>query len=195
MVGPVLVGNDKIIEVNPFFTALKLIRIDATCRTLELFLSILSPITRGHMIGAVTYRQCRDLLSFTEKYECKDLIPFIRVELIAKTTGRGIPTDLFIFASDRDDWSLGRTAMMRMDAEEVKPLFGIQRGYNSHGPGDEAKANAFFERIRPEWQQKLERILFYGILRTHNTQFSSMDWKSCADQFVKPGKLPKRKAS
>jgi hypothetical protein len=190
------VQDDQDQDVKPNITGLDVIRLDATCKTLELFLSMLSPITRNLVFASLTFEQSRDLLTFTEQYECKELIPWMRKYLIHTTVQSGQPTALFMFASERDDWSLGREAMKKMDASEMGPVFGISQ-YNTSmvEKGAEGKMHAFLDKLRPEWKQALIPLLLFGILRTRNTQFSNMNWGICADQFVKPVKSPKRKAS
>jgi hypothetical protein len=111
-------------DVKPYITGLDPIHVAATSKILELFLSMLSPVTRELVFASLTFEQCRDLLTFTERYECRALVPSIRAQLIQKT-GPGQSTALFLFASNRDDWSLAREAMKRMDTTENGSPFGI----------------------------------------------------------------------
>jgi hypothetical protein len=185
--------DDQDQDVKPNITGLDMIRLDATCKTLDLFLSMLSPITRDLVLASLTFEQCRDLLTFTERYECEALVPCIRTYLIHTSVKPGRPTALFIFASDRNDWALGREAMKRMDASEMWPMLGIT--HSTSGKSAEDKTHAFLDRLRPEWKHTLIPLLFFGVLRTRGTQLTTMDWGICADQFVKPVSSPKRKMS
>jgi hypothetical protein len=186
------VQDDQDQDVKPNITGLDSIRLEATCKTLELFLSMLSPITRDLVFASLTFEQCRDLLTFTERYECEALIPSMRSYLIHTTIKPGLPTALFIFASDRDDWAMGRDAMSRMDAKEMWPILGT---HSTSGESAEERTHAFLDRLRPEWRHILIPVLFFGILRTRGTQLLSMDWGTCSDQFVKRAQAPKRKGS
>jgi len=188
------VQDNQDLDLKPNITGLDPIRLDATCKTLELFLSMLSPITRDLVFVSLIFEQCRDLLTFTERYECKALIPSMRTKLIETTSSKsGLPTALFIFASDRNDWALGREAMKRMNASEVWPI--LSTAYCEPGKTVEGQMNAFLDKLRPEWKHRLIPLLFFGVLRTRCTQFSSMDWGICADQFVQPSEVAKRKVS
>jgi hypothetical protein len=168
-------------DVKPNLAALDPVHIDATCLLLELFLSMLPETTREFVLNALT---------FTEQYECVKLIPRIRTYLIHKTTGQGKPTALFLFASDRDDWALGRDAMKKMDADEVRPIF---RTVNRGKSNADTKARVFFDKLRVDWQQVLMPLLFFGACALSN-KVSQLEWRDFADKFVKPVKSPKRKA-
>jgi len=177
-------------DVKPNLAALDPVHIDATCLLLELFLSILPETTREFVLNALTFEQCRDLLTFVEQYECVKLVPRVRTYLIHKTTGRGKPTALFLFASGRDDWPLGRDAMKKMDADEVRPIFGtVNRGKNNA----DMKVRVFFNRLRVDWQQVLMPLIIFGAC-SHGQKLSQLEWRDFADKFVKPVQSPKRKA-
>lgn len=188
------VQDNQDLDVKPNITGLDPIRLDATCKNLELFLSMLSPVTRDLVFASLTFEQCRGLLTFTERYGCQALIPSMRTKLIETTSSEpGLPTALFIFASDRDDWALGREAMKRMNASEMSPI--LSTTYSKPGNTVEGQMNAFLDKLKPEWKQTLIPLLFFGVLRTPNTQLSSMNWGKCAYQFVKPSDAAKRKVS
>jgi hypothetical protein len=177
-------------DVKPNLPALDPIAINATCLLLELFLSMLPESTREFVLNALTFEQCRDLLNFTEQYECVKLVPRIRTYLIHKTTGRGKATALFLFASDRDDWPLGRDAMKKMDAEEVRLIFGT----GNRGKSDaDMKVRVFFNKLSVDWQQVLMPLLVFGACSS-GIKLSQLEWPDFADKFVKPVKSAKRKA-
>ena len=181
-------------DVKPEITGLDPIHIDATYKTLELFLSMLSPITRGPVCQTLTFEQCQDLLNFTEQYDCKELVTSMRNLLIQRAVRPGLPPDLLLFASRRDDWALGRDAMRMIDASEVRGLFGISI-FDKNGPTIKANAQNFFEKLRPDWQLVLMRLVLFGGYGAHQTQLSETAWKTFADEFVLPGTLPKRTMS
>ena len=188
------VKDNQSLDVKGNNTDLDMIRLDTTCDTLELFLNMLSPITRDLVLATLTFEQCRDLLIFTDRYGCQALIPSVRSHLIKTTAKPGLPIALFIFDSDQDDWDLGREAMKkRMIVRELEPFF--HNCLSTFGKNVEEKMNAFLDKLRPEWKHTLIPLLFFGVLRTRDTQLSYMDWDICADQFVKPSQAIKRKVS
>jgi hypothetical protein len=177
-------------DVKPNLAALDPVHIDATCLLLELFLSMLPETTREFVLNGLTFEQCRDLLTFTEQYECVTSIPRIRTYLIHKTTGQGKPTALFLFASDRDDWPMGRDAMTKMGYDEVGAIFGTV----NQGKSDaDMKVRVFLDKLRVDWQPVLMHLLVFAAC-AQDCKLSQLQWRLFADKFVKPVKLPKRKA-
>jgi hypothetical protein len=145
----------------------------------------------------LTFQQCQGLLAFTEQYECPQLIPLVRVRFPDSATGRGQPASLFLLASVRNDWALGRAALKVMDTSETTHLFwtATHRGKREPKYDSEVEGRAFFEKLRPEWRQVLMPLIFFGTFNSRNTQLASTNWKDYADKFVQPVDPPKRKSS
>ena len=152
---------------------------------------MLSPTSRQLILAGLTFQQCQELLTFTEQYKCRELINMIRIQLEAKTVKIGEPTTLFIFASDRDDWLLGRFALQKMTSHEVYVTTEGTR-YSVQADGPEAYVRAFFAKLRPEWQQALMRLLFFT---SFNKPSSHLNWSAYAGRFVKPERSLKRSQS
>lgn len=150
--------------------------------------------TRQLILAGLTFDQCRDLLTFTEQYRCQDLIPLIRSELIVKTVGPGKPIALFVYASGRDDWQLGQSALQAMDDTETSRITGsapvpFGRHRSRAKVITSEKVKEFLAQLRPEWQGSLIQGLFFASLDDHH----ALDgWRSCAEGFTQPDKSSKR---
>ena len=185
-------------DVKPNIAGPDPIHIDATSKILELFMSLLPPGTRQSISNVLTFQQCQGLLAFTEQYQCPQLIPLVRARLPDSATERGQPASLFLLASLRDDWPLGRAALRIMDTSETTYLFWTaptHKGKREPKYDSEVQGRAFFEKLRPEWSRVLMSLIFFGTFNSHNTQLASTNWKDYADRFVQPVNPPKRKSS
>jgi hypothetical protein len=159
------------------------IDIDLKAIVFERFIDLISVTRPEPMINDLTFEVCQDLLTFTEKFDCIQLIPKIRSRLLSTATARGKSALLFLFASDRDDYEMGRFALQRLGEEELlSHCPGASKHYSPWPcPGEIMQ---YLDKLRPEWRQQVKTLHFDHMVKSLSTGIFA--WSFIAPNFFPP---------
>jgi hypothetical protein len=164
------------------------IDIDLKAMVFERFINIISVTMPLPMINVLNFDDCRDMLTFAERYEFEALFIEIQNRMYGLTEEEGNSATLFLLASDRDDYEMGRVALQQIDKAELRAHFSTQSASPDSFP---VMINQYFNKLRPEWQQQLKLRLFDHMINVR--QSSIYQWSCVAEIFSKPAPVPKRK--
>jgi hypothetical protein len=164
------------------------INIDLKALVFERFINIISVTMPLPMINVLSFDDCRDMLKFAEQYEFDVLFFKIRNRMYDLTKEKGNSAILFLIASDRDDYQMGRVALSKIDIAELRAHFSTQSASPNSFP---EKVSQYLDKLRPEWRQQLKIRLFDYLLTLDSS--TVYKWSSVAGDFSKPMSAPKRK--
>jgi hypothetical protein len=164
------------------------IDIDLKAVVFERFINIISVTMPLPMINVLKFDDCRDMLTFAEQYEFDVLFFKIRNRMFDLTKEKGNSALLFLFASDRNDYQMGRVALFKIDIVELRARFPTQSASGNSFP---EKVSQYLDKLRPEWRQQLKIRLFDHLLTLDSS--TVYKWSSVAGDFSKPMPAPKRK--
>jgi hypothetical protein len=114
---PIVIEEDIKPDINP-----KTVQTKLNDAALELFFDLITVSAQHLILRSLSYSHCRDLLCFSEQYQCTDLIPKLGSQLPLSVKNRGEPLCLFMTAAVRNNWGLGRQALQKMDVDEIRAL-------------------------------------------------------------------------
>ncbi|WRT63715.1 uncharacterized protein IL334_000638 [Kwoniella shivajii] len=129
--------------------------------------------------------QARDLLEMVEFTLSDELQPYVRKSL--HDAGSSQPLELFVIASERNDFSLARFALAKITSAHVQSF--LKLSHLSTHEGIKALQN-YFSRLRPSFHlELLSRIMVPGEVREHRQIalrpgfFFTDDWTTIAQTF------------
>lgn len=120
----------------------------------------------------LSFQICQSLYNFVEQFDCQRLLPLVHRQLFASASAT--PFQLFIFASTRDDWDLGRAALARMNEQTTTRLY--TNGLAQH-----------LNQLPMEWQLALLKSLVHHDIDTGKVV--KWNWSGLALTFGSAGNL------
>ena len=157
----------------------KMINLDHQASTIVKFLDTSSV---SHPVVTGTYDQTVDLLVFAAEFSAQKLLPYIKEHLYRVTGAENRAADLLSFASNMDDWAMGRQAIRNMSFPQTSQIKDRPDGLQG-----------FFKKLRPDWRHTLIELIFF--MTYDEEEDISWDWSALHSQFVAPERISdKRKA-
>jgi hypothetical protein len=197
---PIVIEEDVKPDINP-----KTVRTELDDAALELFFDLITVSAQHSILSSLSYWHCANLLRFSERYQCVDLVPKLGSQLPLSVKEPGEPWCLFIFAASRNDWGLGRQALQKIDAEEIGRLRAITSATKGSrctvvisAPGasnndrhtgastSTTKSDtlaAVFSMLPQHWRAVLSTLL---LIKSYQQGAVVEDWSIIAEGFVKP---------
>jgi hypothetical protein len=185
------------------------LELDLDDSALDLFLDLIAVTTPSQvqLLARSPYKQCRQLYQFSYEHRCEEVKANIYKRLIQSAHYLGEPTDLFLFASKRNDWVLGRNALNKMDSEEVSRLFGraakkpraprksappvqpaVSPNISRTEDSEQVASLTFFDKLPSDWQSVLMKLL---VAKGYEDGKLVEDWSTVASGFKAPrAKIP-----
>lgn len=141
-----------------------------------------------------SFDECAALLFFADKFGCHELSTRItkHLHLLSVAGDKGqvflVGPQLLMWASDKDDWAMGRKALSMMNRSQV---IGLLR--------EDGYLRATFESLRPTWSHLLLELIIYASVERQPSFLEKVfycffprnytitqDWSDLAKKFVQP---------
>jgi hypothetical protein len=156
------------------------IQIDHPAAIIEIFLDLAS-VSQPNL-APIYLAQCRDLLVFVEQFDCRVLTHKVRLRLCELVESAEDCAEVFVAASDRDDWVMGRAALGRVRSSVVYHI----RARSVTG------IKTYFDRLRPSWRQKMVELVLFPLAQGTAKSYD-WDWSLYAPDFQRPATPPEKR--
>jgi hypothetical protein len=140
------------------------------------YASVSSPIL------TTQYDDSVKLLGLADHVQAQKLIIHVKQRLEHNIEDGHRAADLFLLASRRDDWAMGRAAIRKLDKNHVEELKKKLGGYRG-----------FFNKLRPAWRQTLIDLVFFELL--NGERRNRVGWERFSERFVAPDRNTEKRKS
>jgi hypothetical protein len=154
------------------------IDIELNASTFEQFIDLTLVTRPDVLINAMSFDLCRELIPFTQKYECYPLSWRLADQLKATGQCPERALDYFLFASAKDDPDMGAAALLHIDFGAVTSKWPQGR----RGKRQAAQVGFYLNQLPPVWRHSLEELMFESMIASHPR--IALNWKAVADQFT-----------
>lgn len=151
------------------------INLDYDQTTVLQFIQLVSIHEFDLIVPHFDFAACQSLLALSIQFDCGRFKSAVRYQLYGKTYDEEKAWELFKFAADRDDWSMGRQALRRMYSDRVAELLETSSAFEE-----------VLDKLPLSWQLALSKAILSSFIDDRRLV---MDWSGQASSFHRPGSL------